>query len=129
MKTVIVSVIGVSSLFLVIMLQKNINEETWQNEQLEEALSVAMSQTLEEVVTGESYGITNQNEMMAAFLQAMLCKIKREVDLTVKVHQINYMLGQMDVEAIGTYRTTSGKKRTVSVRRNLVVSQGEEKKE
>lgn len=123
MKTVIISVIGISSLFLVVMVQKNINERTWQHEQLEEALSVAMSQTLEEVVMGDCYGITNQNEMMAAFLQAMLCKLNQEVDLTVKVHRVNYILGQMDMEAIGTYKTANGQTHTVSVRRNLMVNE------
>lgn len=122
MRTVIISVIGISSLFLVVMIQKNINEKTWQEEQLEDALTVAMSQTMEEVMHKGSYGITNQNEMMAAFLQAMLCKLDREIDLTVKVHQINYHLGQMDIEAIGIYQTANGKKCRSSVRRNIVMN-------
>lgn len=122
MKTIIVSVIGISSLFLVVMIQKNVNEKTWQEEQLENSLAVAMSQTLEEIIVGEHYGITNQNEMMAAFLQAMLRKVDCEVDVTIKVHQINYVLGQMDIEAIGTYSLANGKKCRVSVRRNMIAN-------
>ena len=121
MKTVMISAIGISSLFFMVVLQKNINERTWQQEQLEKALAVSMSQTLKEVAVGESYGISDQNEMMAAFLQSMLRKLDRGVDLTVKVHQINYALRQMDIEAIGTYRTTDGKERKVSVRRKVIV--------
>ena len=121
MKTVMISAIGISSLFFMVVLQKNINERTWQQDQLEKALAVSMSQTLKEVVVGESYGISDQNELMAAFLQSMLRKLDREVDLTVKVHQINYVLRQMDIEAIGTYRTTDGQEHKVSVRRKVMV--------
>lgn len=120
MKTVIISALGISSLFFMVVLQRNINEKTWQQEQLEKSLAVSMSQTLKEVALGESYGISNQNEMMAAFLQSMLRKIDREVDLTVKVHQINYALRQMDVEAIGAYRTADGQEHKVSVRRKVI---------
>lgn len=52
MKTIIVSVIGISSIFLVAMIQNNINTKTWQEEQLENSLAAAMSQTMEEVIFG-----------------------------------------------------------------------------
>ena len=122
MKTVIISAIGISSLFFMVALQRNTNERTWQQEQLEKALAVSMSQTLKEVAVGESYGISDQNEMMAAFLQSMLRKLDREVDLTVKVHRINYAMRQMDIEAIGIYRTTDGREHKVSVRRNVRIA-------
>ena len=119
MKTIIVSVIGISSIFLVAMIQNNINTKTWQEEQLENSLAEAMSQTMEEVIFGGGYGISNQNEMMAAFLQAMIRKLDGKADVTIKVHDINFALGQMDIEAIGSYRMTNGKTCKVSVRRNL----------
>lgn len=120
MKTVVISALGIGSLFFMVALQKNINERTWQQEQLEKSLAVSMSQTLKEVAVGESYGISDQNEMMAAFLQSMLRKLDQEVDLTVKVHQINYALRQMDIEAIGIYRTADGQEHKVSVRRKVI---------
>ena len=120
MKTVMISALGISSLFFMVALQRNINERMWQQEQLEKSLAVSMSQTLKEMAAGESYGISDQNEMMAAFLQSMLRKLDQEVDLTVKVHQINYALRQMDIEAIGIYRTADGQERRVSVRRKVI---------
>ena len=122
MKRIIVSVIGISSIFLVAMIQNNINTKTWQEEQLENSLAEAMSQTMEEVIFGGGYGISNQNEMMAAFLQAMIRKLDGKADVTIKVHDINFALGQMDIEAIGSYRMTNGKTCKVSVRRNLIVN-------
>lgn len=67
MRTVIVSIIGVSSLFLVIMIQQNVNTGTWEREELEESMSSAMEQTLSEVMEGNCYGISDRNEMLAAF--------------------------------------------------------------
>lgn len=122
MRTVIISVVGISSLFLVVLIQTKINEKTWQEDQLEDALSSSMSETLEEVALKGSYGIDNRNEMMAAFLQMMLRKFDRDIDLTVKIHEINYSLGQMDIEAIGVYQTAEGKKCRSTVRRNIRIS-------
>ena len=113
--------IGISSLLFVVMGQKAVSDTMWQQEEMENSLAVAMSQTLEEVAQNESYGISNQNEMMAAFLQAMLRKIDQDVDLTIKVHQINYVLKQMDIEAIGKYKTVGGEPHTVSIRRKITV--------
>lgn len=124
MRTVIVSIIGVSSLFLVIMIQQNVNTGTWEREELEESMSSAMEQTLSEVMEGNCYGISDRNEMLAAFLQAMLCQIREEVDLTVKIHQMDYELGQMDVEAIAIYKRNSGRVHKVSVRRKMVFEAG-----
>ena len=113
--------IGISSLLLVVIGQRVVSDTMWQQEQLENSLAVAMSQTVEEVTKNESYGISNQNEMMAAFLQGMIRKIHQDVDLTIKVHQVNYLLKQMDIEAIGKYKTVGGKPHTVSVRRKITV--------
>lgn len=124
MRTVIVSIIGFSSLFLVVMIQQNINAGTWEKEELEESMASAMEQTLSEVMEGNSYGISNRNEMMAAFLQTMLCRIREDVDLTVKIHQMDYDLGQIDVEAIAIYKRNGGKTQKVSVRRKMVLVAG-----
>lgn len=120
MKTVIVSIIGISSLILVVMIQQNVNAGTWEREELEESMSTAMEQTLSEVMEGNRYGISNRNEMMAAFLQSMLCRFREDVDLTVRIHQMNYELGQMDVEAVAIYKRDRGGTHKVSVRRKMV---------
>ena len=120
MRAVIICVIGISSLFLVIMIQKNINVGTWEREELEESLSTAMDQTLTEVMEKNSYGIRNRNEMMAAFLQAMLRKIQDNMDLTVRVYQIDYELGQMDVEVVGEILSEGRKPRKITIRRKMI---------
>ncbi|MCI5730862.1 MAG: hypothetical protein MR304_04890 [Eubacterium sp.] len=120
MRTVIVSVIGISSLFLVVLIQKNVTTRMWERDRLEESLTVAMEQTLSEVMEGNHYGIQNRNEMMAAFLQAMIRRMEEDVDLTVKVHKLDYELGQMDVEVLGRISGRGETTRNVSVRRKMV---------
>lgn len=124
MRTVIISVIGISSFFLVVMIQKNINAKTWEREELEESLSKAMDQTLSEVMEKSSYGIRNRNEMMAAFLQAMLRKIRDNIDLTVKIYHVDYTLGQMDVEIMGEIDSGDRKSRKIAIRRKMIFDTG-----
>lgn len=124
MRTVIISVIGISSFFLVVMIQKNINAKTWEREELEESLSKAMDQTLSEVMEKSRYGIRNRNEMMAAFLQAMLRKIRDNIDLTVRIYHIDYTLGQMDVEIMGEIDSEDRKSRKIAIRRKMIFDTG-----
>lgn len=124
MRTVIVSVIGISSLFMVIMIQRNINVRLWEREELENSLSVAMEQTLSEIVEKNSYGIRDRNEMVAAFLQAMIRQIREDVDLTVKIHQVDFELGQMDVEVIGEIDRKDRKPHKIQMRRKIMFETG-----
>ena len=117
----VIYMVGVSSLLFVALWQKTINDQREQQESLENCLSVAMSQTLEEVIKKESYGIENRNEMMAAFLQSMIRKIDREMDLTIKIHELDPLRREMDVEAVGKYKTVGGEPHTVSVRRKFTI--------
>lgn len=117
----VIYMVGVSSLLFVALWQKTINDQREQQEGLENCLAVAMSQTLEEVIKKESYGIENRNEMMAAFLQSMIRKIDQEMDLTIKIHELDPLRKEMDVEAVGKYKTVSGEPHTVSVRRKFTI--------
>lgn len=91
---------------------------------MEESLSKAMDQTLSEVMEKSSYGIRNRNEMMAAFLQAMLRKIRDNIDLTVKIYHVDYTLGQMDVEIVGEIDSGDRKSRKIAIRRKMIFDTG-----
>lgn len=119
MRTIVISVISISSMLFVIMIQSTVNWERRQEESLENALASAMYQTMSEVMEQGSYGIRDSNQMMAAFLQAMLERMEEGVDLTVRVHQFDYERGRMDLEAIGCYELPNQKKKTITVRRQI----------
>lgn len=121
MRTVIVSVIGISSLFLVFIMQQKINQDSWLEEEFEDSVSMAMNDTVTEMTESEQNELSNQNEWMAFFLQSMIMRLDREIDLTVKIYCFDSALGQIDVEVIGRCEMADGKEIVKSIRRKLVV--------
>jgi len=119
-KTVIISVIGISSILLTVMIHITVNEESIRKAELEDALAVAMDQTMTEVMEQGSYGIGSRNELVAAFLQAMLQKVDKNIDLTVLIHRLDKSRGTMDIEAVGEYLLPDHKKKRISIRRQVV---------
>ncbi len=119
MRTVIISMIGISSLALIIMIQQSINVKSIKEEELKEALTTAMSQTMTEVMEESSYGISNRNEMMASFLQSMIQKVGEDMEISVKIYDMDYEKGSMDVEAKGTYYLPNQKEEQVTLRRQI----------
>ncbi len=120
MRTVVIAVISISSMLFVIMIQSTVNTVTRHKESLEGAMTAAMYQTMSEVMERDSYGIRDANQMVAAFLQAMIQRMDTDMDLTVKIYDVDRERGRMDVEAVGCYELPNHKKKEVRVRRQIV---------
>ena len=120
MKTVVLSVISISSILLVVMIHITVNEESVQTVEVSDALASAMNQTLTEVMEQGSYGISSRNELVAAFLQAMLQKVDKNISLTMRIHHLDERNGTMDVEAVGEYILPDRNKKQISIRRQVV---------
>lgn len=120
MRTVIVSVIHVSSIVLIIMVHNAVNGESMRRTELSDALAVAMDQTMAEVMEKDSYGINDRNQMVAAFLQSMLQKVDSSINLTVMIHKLDKDKGTMDVEVVGEYSLPGQGKKQISIRRQIV---------
>lgn len=119
MRTVIISAVSIGSVLLVIMIQSAVNVQTSKRLSLEESLSAAMYQTMSEVMEGDRYGIADRNQMVAAFLQAMIQRVDTDMDLTVRIHEVDMQRGEMDVEATGTYELPGRRTKVISVRRQI----------
>lgn len=120
MRTVIVSVINISSILLIIMTHNTVNQESMRKTELSDALTAAMEQTMTEVMEKESYGIDDRNEFVAAFLQAMLLKVDSSISLTVLIHKLDKERGTMEVETVGEYVLPDRRKKQISIRRQIV---------
>ena len=57
MKSIVISSICISSILLVLTIQSEVNRTASYKQELEEALSLSVSQTLKEVMEQESYGM------------------------------------------------------------------------
>lgn len=98
MKSMVISSICISSILLVLTIQSDVNRTACYKQELEEALSVSVSQTLKEVMEQESYGIEDRNQFIAAFLQALIVRTNSDADMTVSVISADMEKGILDIE-------------------------------
>lgn len=98
MRSIIISSICISSILLVLTIQSEVNRKACYKQELEEALSLSVSQTLKEVMEQESYGIEDRNQFIAAFLQAMIVRTNSDADMTVSVISADMEKGMLDIE-------------------------------
>ncbi|MBO4394842.1 MAG: hypothetical protein J5819_00660 [Eubacterium sp.] len=80
---------------------------------LREALTGAMS-----VTVGETPGFDETNQMLAVFMQNMLKCVDDDIDLTIRICEMDEKKKTIDVEATGEYDLGFGR-RSVSVRRRV----------
>lgn len=78
----------------------------------------ALSQALN-VAVGEMKEEKGTNQIMAGFMQQMLKQVDDDIDLTVRICDLDEIDQTMEVEAIGEYDSFLGDRRRISVRRRL----------
>ena len=98
MSSIVISSICISSILLVLTIQSEVNRKACYEQELEEALSLSVSQTLKEVMEQESYGIEDRNQFIAAFLQALIVRTNSDADMTVSVISADMEKGMLDIE-------------------------------
>ena len=79
-------------------MKDNVKTSKDYKQELEEALSLSVSQTLKEVMEQESYGIEDRNQFIAAFLQALVMRMNSDADMTVSVISADMEKGMLDIE-------------------------------
>ena len=84
----------------------------------EKRLRHALSQALVEAV-GEIPGVRSTNQLLAGFMQHMLREVDDDVDLTVRICEMDRQKQTMEVEAVGEYDSLPGGRQRISVRRRL----------
>ncbi len=124
MKTMIISSTCVSAFLFALVIQSVINGKTAYVQELEDALSTAVSQTVKEVMEQDSYGIENRNEFIAAFLQALVVRTNSDVDMTVRVIRADPAAGVLDIEVREAVRILSVYEKELVVRRKVVFEKG-----
>ncbi len=98
MRSIVISSICISSILLVLTIQSEVNRKACYEQELEEALSLSVSQTLKEVMEQESYGIEDRNQFIAAFLQALIVRTNSDAEMTVSVISADVEKGMLDIE-------------------------------
>lgn len=120
MKQVIISAVCVSAILSVLAIQSVIDGKASYVQELEDALSVSVSQTMKEVMEQESFGIENRNEFIAAFLQALVMRTNSDVDMTVCVISADIERGLLDVEVKERFNFLNMGEQEISLRRTVI---------
>ena len=81
-------------------------------------LKNALTQSLMTAV-GDMKDERGRNQIMAGFMQQMLKEVDDDIDLTVRICDLDELDQTMEVEAIGEYDSFLGDRRRISVRRRL----------
>lgn len=123
MKTAIVScvlafLIIISSLILLTIYEQN----TRQNE-LEDSLSVAIEQSLENLKTKQNYSIANTDEFIADFVQNLIVAIESDSDIKIEILNVDFEKGLLDVNVVETFVQPNGSKNTVSCRKTVILEE------
>nr|MBP3599226.1 hypothetical protein [Eubacterium sp.] len=66
--------------------------------ELEKTLAKAVTQTVEEVMEEQCFGVEHKNEFVAAFLQRFIQCSEHDVDMTVRVLSADPVNGLLDIE-------------------------------
>lgn len=120
MKQVIISAVCVSAILSVLSIQSVVDGKTAYVQELEDALSVSVSQTMREVMEQESFGIEDQNEFVAAFLQALILRTNSDVDMTVCVISADRERGLLDIEVKERIYFLNREEQEISLRRTVI---------
>lgn len=120
MKQVIISAVCVSAILSVLAIQSVIDGKASYVQELEDSLSVSVSQTMKEVMEQESFGIENRNEFIAAFLQALVMRTNSDVDMTVCVISADIERGLLDVEIKERVNFLNMGEQEISLRRTVI---------
>lgn len=128
MKSIILCAICISSVLIVLAVQSGQNSMTCYKQELEEALSIAVSQTLKEVFEQDSFGIENRNQFVAAFLQALIVRTNSDADMEVCILTADVERGLLDIEVKeklpeGQLSVLLAKDQEIIVRRTVVFDQ------
>ncbi|MCM1246134.1 MAG: hypothetical protein NC293_10890 [Roseburia sp.] len=120
MKQVIRSAVCVSAILSVLAIQSVIDGKASYVQELEDALSVSVSQTMREVMEQDSFGIEDRNEFVAAFLQALVMRTNSDVDMTVCVISADLERGLLDIEVKERFNFLNMGEQEIALRRTVI---------
>ncbi len=127
MKNVIISIgLIIMMLISVLILFTVYGQNTRQNE-IDEALSVAVEQTLENYKIDNNYVIKDEKQFKADLVQNLIIAIESDSELTVNILSLDMEKGLLDVEAIEKFSQPNGSTGTVSSRKTVILEEYRQK--
>ncbi len=92
------------------------------------ALVTAIDDSLKNVMEQNAYEISNSNEFVADFVEALLMQYESDSEITVNILKQDMEKGLLSVEVNEKYKHPNGKEGTVSVQRTVIFDKKEVEK-
>lgn len=121
MKNVIIAVGLVLVLILSAFISLTVYSHNSRQNEVEEALTVAVEQALENLMIDKQYTINNQEEFVADFTQRLILGIDSESTITVNILAVDIDKGLLDVEVVEEYTQLNGSVGTASYRKTVIL--------
>lgn len=123
MKNVIISIGLVMMMIITILILYTIYGQNTRQNEVEEALTVAVEQTLENMKIDKSYDVNSVEEFIADFNQNLILAIESDSTLEVNILSVDIEKGLLDVEVVETFVQPNGSKGTVSCRKTVILEE------
>lgn len=104
----------IAAVWIVVTQQGMVNTTDEKETRLRGALTRAMTTTV-----GEVPELSQSNRLMAVFMQNMLQQVDDDIDLTIRICDVDDRDRSLEVEAIGEYDSVFRERRRVAVRRRI----------
>jgi hypothetical protein len=113
-----VIVIGLAVIIVIISITiMSVQSRSNRQNELERVVAAAAKQTVADTQVFEQDIIKSDKEMIAAFVQNVCTSIKGDGDLSVKVFDVDYKEGMIDVMVTEKFTYLNGKQSQVSTRK------------
>ena len=120
--TIIAIILVILTVITSLILLTLYGQNTRQNE-LDESLSVAVEQSLENLKIDKAYTINNTEEFIADFLENLIISIESDSEVKVEILSVDIDKGLLDVNVIETFNQPNGSTRTASCRKTIIMDE------
>lgn len=126
MKKVLLGCVFISFIVFGIVIIMTMDGRKIRANEVENALSDAIESTVETMLVKETYTVSDQNEFIADFIQALLLQIESDSEIKVNVLAADEKKGLLSVEVVENYKHPNGNQGTVSCVKTVILEQSNE---
>lgn len=126
MSNIVRSVLYTVIIGLLILIVSTISGKTTREVEMENNLSTAVEQALQDILTNggyeiNKYDIADNDEFAAEFMQCLMVHLQTDADVTVDIIEIDKEKGILSLKVTETYMHPNGNKGTLSYTRTVIL--------
>ncbi len=123
MKNIIISIVLIVLTIITALTLFTLYSQNTRENELDESLSIAVEQSLDNLKINKSYDVNNTEEFIADFLENLLVLIESDSEIKVEVLSVDIDKGLLDVNVVETFKQPNGSTRTASCRKTIIMDE------